>query len=159
MRILIVTAKEDTERPDVLDTLTVRYMVAKALASVGHKTYVLGVTKKDLRSFDVLENKIKRFRPDCIFNLFEGFSDDSKKEVLFATFLESLNIPFTGNGSAALQASLDNCSKEAGCSLSRKSLKEKSEGISGWRKKRNPKTPLMPNAPSPQARTNRLATN
>lgn len=107
MRILIVTAKEDTERPDVLDTLIVRDMVAKALASVGHKAYVLGVTKKDLMSFDVLENKIKRFRPDCIFNLFEGFSDDSKKEILFATFLESLNIPFTGNGSAALQASLD----------------------------------------------------
>ncbi len=107
MRVLIVTAKEDTDRPDVLDTLRCRDSVADALASNGYIVDTLEITKEDFGDPDKLERKILRHDPDCIFNLFEGFSDDSMKEVSFAMFLESLNIPFTGNGSTALYSSLD----------------------------------------------------
>ncbi len=106
-KVLVVTAKEETERSDVLDVLRCRNSVVDALSSNGYNVGILEITKEDINHLNRLEAKILRHDPDCIFNLFEGFSDDSTKEVSFAIFLESLKIPFTGNGSMALYASLD----------------------------------------------------
>lgn len=106
-KVLVVTAKEETERSDVLDVLRCRNSVVDALSSNGYNIGILEITKEDINHLNRLEAKILRHDPDCIFNLFEGFSDDSTKEVSFAIFLESLKIPFTGNGSMALYASLD----------------------------------------------------
>ncbi len=106
-KVLVVTAKEETERSDVLDVLRCRNSVVDALSSNGYDVGILEITKEDINHLNRLEAKILRHDPDCIFNLFEGFSDDSTKEVSFAIFLESLKIPFTGNGSMALYASLD----------------------------------------------------
>lgn len=46
--------------------------------------------------------RIQSRRPEVIFNMFEGFADDTESEVHFAGLLDWLKIPYTGSNSAAI---------------------------------------------------------
>ncbi|MBU2250643.1 MAG: ATP-grasp domain-containing protein, partial [Candidatus Omnitrophica bacterium] len=65
------------------------------------------IDKKDFLDPQGLKEKVNKNNPVCIFNLFEGFCDDSAKEAEFVKVLEASGIPFTGNPSAALEICLN----------------------------------------------------
>ena len=47
-KVLVVTAKEETERSDVLDVLRCRNSVVDALSSNGYNIGILEITKEDI---------------------------------------------------------------------------------------------------------------
>lgn len=105
--ILIVAGKEEILRRDIQDVLRCKAFLEKVLLRKGLNIDSLFITKKDFRKAENLKNNILSYKPDCIFNLFEGFSDDSQKEAEFVRVLEKMNIPFTGNPSFSLNICLD----------------------------------------------------
>ena len=106
--IVIAVTRERTSRRDVTDAFRCAQKISKVLKRQYH-TLIIGITKKDLKNIQALTIKLKTYSPVCVFNLFEGFSDDSAKEIEFVRLLESLKIPFTGNPSYAL----NNCLNKA----------------------------------------------
>lgn len=119
-RVVIVTGKEGCRRQDVIDAKRCAKSVETALSDLGYTVRNIFVEKGDFLSKEKVFNKIARCRADCVFNLFEGFSDDSFKEAEFAKMLESSGVPFTGNASAALKVCRDKAAlKEV---LSRKGI-------------------------------------
>jgi D-alanine-D-alanine ligase len=55
----------------------------------------------------VLIRKVRAWKPDAVFNLFEGEADRTATEVYHAAVLEWLGVPFTGCPSAALALGRD----------------------------------------------------
>ncbi|MDD5773259.1 MAG: D-alanine--D-alanine ligase [bacterium] len=106
-KILIIVGKEEVRRKDVQDVLRCKAFLEKVLLKKGLITDSVFITKKDFRKIESLKNSILSYKPDCIFNLFEGFSDDSQKEAEFVRVLEKMNIPFTGNPSFSINICLD----------------------------------------------------
>jgi len=47
-------------------------------------------------------NRMQANKPEVIFNMFEGFADDTESEVHFAGLLDWFKIPYTGSNSAAI---------------------------------------------------------
>jgi D-alanine-D-alanine ligase len=74
-----------------------------ALQALGHKPTRFAV-ERDVRS---LLNGISRGRPDMVFNICETFADRNIFEVNVAAFLELLDVPFTGSGTAGLLLAQD----------------------------------------------------
>jgi len=74
-----------------------------ALVALGHKPTRFAV-ERDVRS---LLNGISRGRPDAVFNICETFADKNTFEVNVAAFLELLEVPFTGSGTAGLLLAQD----------------------------------------------------
>lgn len=105
--VAVVAGREDTGREDVLDVLRCRQSVIDALCSKGFRAFPLDITKEDFSRGRGIERKIRGSSPDCIFNLFEGFSDASWLEIRFAEMLCSTGIPFTGNSPETLALCLD----------------------------------------------------
>ncbi|MBI4846791.1 MAG: D-alanine--D-alanine ligase [Candidatus Omnitrophica bacterium] len=106
MRVLITVDREVNAREDTADALRCADSVSLALAKKGISTETLFVEPEDFSGNAIIE-QIKEKKPDCVFNLFEGFSNDAQKEVEFAAILENSGIPFTGSRSEMLGRCLD----------------------------------------------------
>lgn len=106
-RVLVPVAVEKTGREDILDALRCRNSVIEALEHAGYTAIPLDIQPGDLCSPSALAMRILKARPGCVFNLFEGFSGAPYLEWSFVALLETIEIPFTGNGSKALADCLD----------------------------------------------------
>lgn len=100
--VLVIASEEDTEREDMLDIQRCRNSVMEGLSSARYDVTGLNITPADLQDLPFIIQRIRNTRPVCIFNLFEGFSGKAFLEREFCRILEHLEIPFTGNTSAAL---------------------------------------------------------
>ena len=80
---------------DILDTVHDAFNI---LVAAGFDAVKLGVNTDP----QPLLNEIKRFKPDAVFNLFEGVPTIADSEVAVAALLEWLGMPFTGCPSASL---------------------------------------------------------
>ena len=66
--------------------------VERSLTEAGHTVGRLGVSHDP----SALLHGLQRFKPDVVFNLFEGTGDNANNEPYAAALLEWLQIPFTG---------------------------------------------------------------
>jgi D-alanine-D-alanine ligase len=107
MKILIAVANEDTTRSDVTDALRCANAVAGGLAEGKHAVAILQVDEQALAAAEALRSRILAARPDCVFNLFEGFSRNAQCEADFADILDSLRVPYTGNSARTLRLCLN----------------------------------------------------
>lgn len=112
-RIVIVLAQEDKARNDTLDVLRCMTSIEESLLEKGIEVETLYINKEDLKYPRQAEEKILALNPKCIFNLFEGFSDDARKEIDFVRLLEKIGFPFTGNTSSAVELCLHKGSAKA----------------------------------------------
>ncbi len=106
-RVLIAVGLERTDRPDVLDVLRCTQSVESVFAGMGVPVEKLFVHSDDFPGLERVREEILCRTPLKVFNLFEGFSGDSGKEISFASMLENLGVPFTGNPSKTLGRCLD----------------------------------------------------
>ena len=95
-KVLIAVAREHTVRDDVIDVVHWSQSVEESLRNKGYDCEIFYVSREDLKDAPGLFKRLRDINPQCVFNLFEGFSDDSGKEIDFARFLEKTDIPFTG---------------------------------------------------------------
>ncbi|MCG2711811.1 MAG: ATP-grasp domain-containing protein [Candidatus Omnitrophica bacterium] len=108
MKALITIARENNAREDNADALRCAGSIVEALAKKSISGELLFVEPGDfLRKEKEIIKQLKKKNPDCIFNLFEGFSNDARKEIVFARILENSGIPFTGNNSKTLRRCLN----------------------------------------------------
>ncbi|MBF0217471.1 MAG: ATP-grasp domain-containing protein [Candidatus Omnitrophica bacterium] len=107
-RIVVVTGIGDFKPSEIKAVLKRRDAVAEGLRASGY----------DVKYFEIYQDEffqdkrgaiseIKKLSPDCVFNLFEGFCGDSKTEVDLVRLMEEEKMPFTGNGSSALETCLN----------------------------------------------------
>jgi D-alanine-D-alanine ligase len=106
--ILVVTGIGDYSSADMRSVLTCRDAVIESIRASGRNAESLEIHENAFFGShkDIIKN-IREICPDCVFNLFEGFVGRSGSEADFARMLENENIPFTGNGSSALETCLD----------------------------------------------------
>ena len=74
---------------EILDTVEA---VELALTGKGFRVGKLGVSHDP----GALVQGVQRFRPDVVFNLFEGTGDDGNNEAYAAGLLQWMKVPFTG---------------------------------------------------------------
>lgn len=72
--------------------------VLRALRTLGHETEYVAI----FDDLELLRQKIRRFRPDIIFNLADQFNNNRALDQHIAAYLELSGIPFTGCGSTGL---------------------------------------------------------
>lgn len=77
--------------------------VKKYLSEAGHTVELLGVGRDPSKLID----GVRAFRPDVVFNLFEGLADMYESEAYVAGILEFLAIPYTGSPYKALAVARD----------------------------------------------------
>lgn len=109
-RILIAVAdmtEEEKTRRNEFDTSLDDYSIERNFFSKFDNVDLLRVNDQDIAEKEELKKKILEFSPACVFNRFEGWSDDSYKEIEFARILEEMGMPFTGNTSYTLGLCLD----------------------------------------------------
>ena len=102
--VILHEAISANARADELDVLDQAAAVAAALTELGHQRTALPMTG-DLAA---AERSLQQLRPDLVFNLVESIDGDGKALHLAPELLESMGLPFTGNGS---QATRDAASK------------------------------------------------
>jgi len=108
VKVLIAIARENNARQDNADASRCAKSIKTALSAKNIAADLFFVEPGDfLKSEKNLIKKIKDLNPDCVFNLFEGFSYDAQREIDFACILEKTGIVFTGNTSKVLQQCLD----------------------------------------------------
>lgn len=105
--IVIAVNGEGSKKKDICGALKCKRFVEKNLLKKGIKSDSLYLKKKDFRDIKKLRSKLAELKPYCVFNLFEGFSDDPGKEAEFVRILERAKIGFTGNPSVTLSNCLD----------------------------------------------------
>lgn len=109
-RILVVVAdmtEEEKTKKNEFDTSLDDYSIEKNFFGKFSNVDLLRVNDQDIAEKEELKKKILRSDPACVFNRFEGWSDDSYKEIEFARILEEMGMPFTGNTSYTLGLCLD----------------------------------------------------
>ncbi|MCK9573885.1 MAG: ATP-grasp domain-containing protein [Candidatus Omnitrophica bacterium] len=106
-KILIAVGKEKSARNDVCEALRCKDSIEKVFFASGIESEVFFIKENDFKDAPRLKKRILEIKPFCVFNLFEGYGEDSQKEVTFVKLLESVNIPFTGNPSFTLSVCLD----------------------------------------------------
>ena len=74
------------------------YHVIEELRLLGHNISVLGAD----RDVEVMSRALKEHEPDLIFNLTEHLEGDRRFDKHIASFLEMIDIPFTGAGLTGL---------------------------------------------------------
>lgn len=77
------------DEADVLDQVKV----------VGEMLDILGVTHSELTlslRLDLVEQELKKRKPDFVFNLVESINNNGKLLIISPTLLTAMNIPFTG---------------------------------------------------------------
>ncbi|HKB01693.1 MAG TPA: hypothetical protein VKD90_05705, partial [Gemmataceae bacterium] len=85
---------------DILETVD---EVAKVLPPAEYEVERLGYAR-DPR---VMLDRLREWRPDAVFNLFEGEADRTETEVYHAALLEWAGVPFTGSPAFALALGRD----------------------------------------------------
>jgi D-alanine-D-alanine ligase len=107
-RLVVITAAYDTsKRSDITDAWRCAQAVRRILEEKGFLIDLAGIAKEDFSDVGSLLSKISHPNLAFVFNLFEGFNDDSFKEAEFARILEEANIAFSGNSSYTLSACLN----------------------------------------------------
>jgi D-alanine-D-alanine ligase len=108
---VIVLVHEDLLPPDSLagldekekDRIKTEFDVADTLRKVGHEVQVLGVSDDLLP----IRSSVEGFRPHSLFNLLMEFQDVGAYQAHVVSYLELLNVPFTGCNSLGIQLSRD----------------------------------------------------
>src|SRR5258708_7027699 len=98
--ILPVGHPQEDSECEILGTVE---HVEKALAAGGHRISRLGIVDEPA---GVVE-KVRAFKADVVFNLFEGIPDHGETETCVASMLEWLRIPFTGSPARTLSIARD----------------------------------------------------
>jgi D-alanine-D-alanine ligase len=106
-KVLIAVGKEKSTRNDIHGALQCKDSIEKVFSANGIESEAFFIKENDFKDTARLKKKILGINPFCVFNLFEGYGEDSQKEVTFVKLLESANIPFTGNSCFTLSACLD----------------------------------------------------
>ena len=111
--IALPAACEPGARLDVSDAARAREFVASALRDTGWRPVPVDITAPLLSSFEGTAALLASTGADCVFNLFEGFGEDSEAECAFRAIVEDMGIPCTGNPSSVLEICLskDRCSR------------------------------------------------
>lgn len=104
--VVIAVTGEHTLRKDVFDAVRCAARVKDTLEAGGFRVENFFLEPQHWEHLRILEKTIADFSPRCVFNLFEGFSNDAQKEVEFVELLEKMKIPFTGSPSHTLDACL-----------------------------------------------------
>lgn len=105
--LVIVLAREKESRKDIEDNLRIKRNVSEIYKDKGINTEILYMEETDFNDEEKIKERIKKLNPFCVFNLFEGFGNDAKKEIAFAELMEEMQVPFTGNSSRTLGMCLD----------------------------------------------------
>lgn len=79
--------------------------VSKTLRKLGHEVEPMSLF--DEQDLEALLARVKKKRPELVFNLAEAFRTDRRHEAGIAALLEMLGLPFTGAGAAALAVCKD----------------------------------------------------
>jgi D-alanine-D-alanine ligase len=104
--ILVAAAVEPEARSDVADALEARAWVCCALERAGWAAEAWDITPSLLASPEGVSGHLEKKRASCVFNLFEGFGNDSGAEHRFRSLLEKAGTPCTGNSAAVLETCL-----------------------------------------------------
>lgn len=108
--ILVVIADlgdEEKAKKDEFDTSLEEYSSEKRFFESKPDAAFVRLKYEDFYDREALKKKILKYNPSCVFNRFEGWTDDSAREVEFARLLEEIEVPFTGNSSYTLGLCLD----------------------------------------------------
>jgi D-alanine-D-alanine ligase len=116
LTVALPAALECSSRADVTDALRSRSFISSVLEAKGHIPVPLDITPAILRSRSRTAELLRSAEARCIFNLFEGFGEDSGTEHFFRSLVEETGIPCTGNPSHVLRTCL---SKEMSCRILR----------------------------------------
>jgi len=104
LRVLIVHQAVSADSPlDELDVLEEVREVRLALKSLGHHVSVLPMTGK----LEEMLRSLRRRRPDCVFNLVESLLGFGGLGTVATALFDAAQIPYTGNGTAALALTTD----------------------------------------------------
>lgn len=101
--VAIPVALEPDARPDVADVAVARDFVTEALRLLGHTPVPLDISPDLLRDRERLDALLRSTGAGFVFNLFEGFGDDSAAEAAFCSAVEVSGIPYTGNPAHVLE--------------------------------------------------------
>src|SRR5262245_15318661 len=85
------------------DVANAARQVAEALSSRGHAVTIITV---DGDSVPGLLARVRRARPDVVFNLVESLGGDSRHEAVVPALLDLAGVPYTGSGPLALGSAL-----------------------------------------------------
>src|SRR5262245_47998677 len=75
--------------------------ISDVLAGDGYRTKLLALEQDPT----VLWRELRRLKPDAVFNMFEGYIDNTPTESYVAGLLEWSEVPFTGSPSQSLTIS------------------------------------------------------
>jgi len=95
MKVAVIHNKPDEGRLDSVDILDQLGLVTGGIAELGHACEIFPVNGKD-KAFVELVNSLSKFKPDVIFNMFEGLEDDPRFQPVLASLYEICGIPYTG---------------------------------------------------------------
>ncbi|WP_020468754.1 D-alanine--D-alanine ligase family protein [Zavarzinella formosa] len=91
------------DAPSEHDIVATSESVEKVLASGGFNTARIAYSRQPRE----LLKKLRTWKPDVVFNLFEGEADHTETEISNAAMLEWLNITFTGSPAYAIAMGRD----------------------------------------------------
>lgn len=109
-KILVVIANlgdDEKAKKNAFDTSLDEYSGEIRLFAARPDAVIMKIASHEFADKTALKKKILDVSPSCIFNRFEGWSDNSSTEIEFAKLLEGTGIPFTGNSSYTLGLCLD----------------------------------------------------
>jgi D-alanine-D-alanine ligase len=91
------------DRVDVNSVVDGVTSIQGTLQTLGHRVTLMRVSE----GIGPFVQKIEASQPDLVFNLCEGFGEQSSGEYCVAGLLELLGVPYTGSGPFALALALD----------------------------------------------------
>jgi len=91
------------DRVDVNSVVDGVTSIRGTLEALGHRVTLMRVSE----GIGPFVHKIEASQPDLVFNLCEGFAEQSSGEYCVAGLLELLGVPYTGSGPFALALALD----------------------------------------------------
>ncbi|WP_051617223.1 D-alanine--D-alanine ligase family protein [Desulfonatronovibrio hydrogenovorans] len=104
MQLIVLTSSFSSRaRSDQADNLVQAGMVVEALTSLGHEVSMISATL-DMES---LSRQLSMLNPGLVFNLVEEINGRGNFIHFAPAVLESMNIPFTGNGHSAMVTTSD----------------------------------------------------
>ncbi len=95
-----------TDHPDAAsehDVIETAESIESILRKEGFRTSLVSFSDDPQK----LINHLQEIKPDVVFNLFEGLATRSETEVSVASFLEWINIPYTGSPAHAISLGRD----------------------------------------------------
>ncbi len=98
-----VLPKDHPDSASEVDILETSALVETMLRQLGWDVKRIGYSTNPR----TLMKELRSYKPDVIFNLFEGLADRTETEIGAAAFLEWLDLPFTGSPSWAIATGRD----------------------------------------------------